>query len=312
MKILVTGGEGFLGSHVVDALARMGHEVIAIDHHAREKVRFPNPNAKLYITRFGHGDVEQILRDEAPDAVIHLAAQISVTRSIKDPIHDAQMNIVDAVKFFEWAKKAGVKRFVFASSGGAIYGDHPVRPTPILTDPEPLSPYGVGKFGFEKYMAGRTMGGGMSAVALRFSNFYGPRQQMAKGSGEGNVVTLFLHRMLVSGEPITIFGDGSASRDYVFVEDAVGAILRAVESDITGPVNIGTGTAVSVRELAEELSRIHGKPHDISFEPYRSGEVFHSVIDASSAFERLGWRATTTLQEGLKKTYDWYRDTFGM
>ncbi len=312
MKILVTGGEGFLGSHIVDALVARGDEVIAVDHHAREKVRYPNPGARMIYARFGNPVIRDVLLRERPDAIVHVAAQISVTKSIRDPLYDAQTNIADAVNLLTWAREAGVPRFVFASSGGAIYGDHPVRPTPILENPEPLSPYGIGKFGFEKYLESSQRNGGPAAISLRFSNFYGPRQQISKSSGEGNVVTLFLHRILVSKEPITIFGQGDASRDYVYVTDAVDAILRAIKSPVTGPVNIGTGTGVSVHELADLLMEIHGDPHVLNYEPYRAGEVYHSILDASSGSELLGWKPKMELREGLKRTYEWYKETFGV
>lgn len=310
MKIVVTGGEGFLGSHIVDALVARGDDVIAIDHHAREKMRFPNPGARMITSRFGDASIRELLLKEKPDAIVHVAAQISVSKSLKDPLADAQTNILDAVNLLTWAKEAGVKRFIFASSGGAIYGDHPVRPTPLLDNPEPLSPYGIGKLTFEKYLEASQSMGGPSAISLRFSNFYGPRQQISLETGEGNAVTLFLHRMLVSGEPITIFGEGDASRDYLFVDDAADAVLRAIESEVTGPVNVGTGKGASIHELVDILMEIHGQPHVLNYSPYRPGEVYHSIIDSSSAEQKLGWHPRTALKDGLRKTYDWYKATF--
>ncbi len=312
MKILVTGGEGFLGSHIVDALVARGDDVIAVDHHAREKVRYPNLGARMIYARFGDPVVRDVLINERPDAIVHVAAQISVTKSIRDPLYDAQTNVIDAVNLLSWAKEAGVPRIVFASSGGAIYGDHPVRPTPIIHNPSPLSPYGINKFGFEKYLEGSRVLGGPSAISLRFSNFYGPRQQISKESGEGNVVTLFLNRILVTGQPITIFGAGDASRDYLYVDDAVSVILKGLASEVEGPVNISTGQAASIHELVDLLMEIHGQPHVLNYEPYRSGEVYHSVLDPESAERLLGWKAKIDLREGLRRTYNWYKETFGV
>ncbi|MEK7632984.1 MAG: NAD-dependent epimerase/dehydratase family protein [Patescibacteria group bacterium] len=309
MKIAVTGGAGFVGSHIVDALVLRGDEVIVIDHYKREKLRFENAGSRIHKLSFGHETVEQIFADEKPDVVVHLAAQISVTASITDPIDDAQRNIIESLKLVRIAEHAGCKRFVFISSGGAIYGDHPVRPTPLLDDAFPLSPYGVAKFSFEHYLAGSSARSGMKTIALRFANIFGPRQQL-KSTGEGNVMAVYLSRM-ISGDPLVIFGDGTATRDYVYVRDAVDAILAAIDSTAEGMVNIGTGEGVSVQEVYDTIMDIHGSKHPMTYEPFRTGEVFHSVIDPTTGFEVLGWKAKVSFRQGMREMYDWFMETFG-
>lgn len=307
MKVLVTGGAGFIGSHLVDALVAGGHQVVVIDHHQKDKLRFPNPEAKIYKLSFRSPELADVFAKEKPDAVCHLAAQISVTRSVADPMMDAMTNIVGAVGILDLAKKFGCKKFVFASSGGAIYGDHPERPTPEKYDTTPISPYGIGKQSFEYYLDLYREQFGLQTVALRFSNVYGPRQMSA---GEAGVIAIFLER-LRTGVPAIIFGDGSTTRDYLFVRDAVRAFVKALTSDFVGTVNIATSAETSVLELWELLKDIHGREHELEFHPTRPGEVLRSVLSAKTAHSVLDWQPTTALHGGLKETYDWYMETFG-
>lgn len=309
MKVLVTGGAGFIGSHLVDALVARGHEVIVVDHHQREKLRYPNPSAVTHTMDFSDPAVADVLRAERPDAICHLAAQISVTRSLANPVKDAQMNIVDSLRFLDLARRAGVRRVVFASSGGAIYGDHPARPTPLLSNTLPNTPYGVGKQIFEHYLAQHHAQHGVPFVSLRFANVYGPRQQATRGGEEGSVIALFL-RKLISGEPIVIYGNGSASRDYVYVSDAVDACIRALDGVYVGPVNVSTGRETTVQQLYDTLMHIHGGMHPVVYEPYRAGETMRSVLAYDSAREHLGWEPTVAFADGLRRTYDWYMSTF--
>jgi UDP-glucose 4-epimerase len=308
MKVVVTGGAGFVGSHVVDALVARGDEVLVIDHYKREKLRFENDKSRIHKTSFGHESVAEIFTTERPDAVVHLAAQISVTASIVDPIHDVQNNILESLRLLSIAAQTGCKRFVFVSSGGAIYGDHPVLPTPLLDDAFPLSPYGVAKFSIEHYLSAFREQHGLASIALRFANIYGPRQQL-KATGEGNVMAVYMGRML-QGQPVTIFGDGTATRDYLYVDDAVAAILAALDSSATGAVNVGTGQGISVQTVYDTLMDIHGERHPLKYEPFRKGEVFHSVIDPASARELLGWEAKVSFEEGLRRMYEWFMGTF--
>lgn len=306
MKILVTGGAGFIGSHLVDALVAQGHQVVVVDHHQKDKLRFPNTEAKIYKLSFQSPELADVFAKEKPDAVCHLAAQISVTRSVANPMMDAMTNIVSAVGVLDLAKKFGCKKFVFASSGGAIYGDHPERPTPEKYDTMPISPYGIGKQSFEYYLDFYRVQFGMQTIALRFSNVYGPRQMFA---GEAAVIAIFLER-LRTGVPAIIFGDGRTTRDYLFVRDAVQAFVKALTSDFAGTVNVATGVETSVLELWELLKDIHGHEHKLEFQPIRPGEVLRSVLSAKTAHGVLDWRPNTVLHDGLKETYNWYMETF--
>lgn len=309
--ILITGGAGFLGSHLADLFAQRGDRVIIVDHHQKEKLRFLPTNAEVHRLDFTDPHVREVIMSAKPDVVFHLAAQISVTKSVIFPIEDAKRNVVASLRFLEWCKDAGVGKVVFASSGGAIYGDHPVRPTPLLHNAQPLSPYGVGKQAFEHYLHSAQASHNIPWVSVRFSNLYGPRQQVAKPIGEGNVISLFLDKLLVTKEPFTIFGDGTASRDYLHVSDAASVLARAAEVPFTGMVNAGSGTEVSVNELVEQLLRMHGTDHPFVYAPNRPGEVYKSVIDPQSAKEVLDWEAKKSFSEGLQETYAWYKATFG-
>lgn len=309
MKVIVTGAAGFLGSHLIDALVAAGHTAIGIDHHKREKLRFPNPRATMHKVGFEDPSLEDIFAQERPDAVVHLAAQISVTKSIADPLLDAERNVINSLRFLRLAKRFGARKFVFASSGGAIYGDHPVRPTPLLDDAWPVSPYGVGKQVFEAYLTQQGKSENIPYVSLRFSNLYGPRQQLSP-LGEGNVVSIFLNRLVTTGEPIMIFGDGTSSRDYLYVTDAVDAIIRAVTNEYSGVVNVSTARETTVRQLFDTLAAIHGHEHPLEYHSFRPGEVYRSVLAYDSARERLSWEPKTSLYDGLKATYEWYTKTF--
>jgi UDP-glucose 4-epimerase len=305
MKVLVTGGAGFIGSHLVDRLVSEGHDVVVIDHHKRKKRRFPNPEAKVHKVSFADAQaMEGVFTREKPDAVFHLAAQISVTKSIADPAGDAQTNIVDAIALLELARRHGCKKIIFSSSGGAIYGDHGVRPTPEIMNAKPISPYGIGKQAMEHYLEIYNQTYGVPSVSLRFANIYGPRQL---SGGEGGVVSIFVDR-IIKGEETIMYGDGSMTRDYLFVLDAVDAFIRALEHGVIGPVNISTGREVSVADLWGKIQDIHGAKQEPNFKPFRPGEVQHSVLSPHRAKEVLGWEPKTTLEEGLKETYDWFKE----
>ena len=308
--VLITGGEGFLGSHLADFLAKRGDRVIIIDHHQKEKKRYLPKSVEVHHMDFSDERVREILLETKLDCVFHLAAQISVTKSMAFPLQDAEKNILAPLRFLGWCKDAKVGKIVFASSGGAIYGDYPVRPTPLVFDVQPLSPYGIGKQAFEQYLESAGTIDRLPWAAMRFSNLYGPRQQVTKPLGEGNVISLFLDKMLVTGEPFIVYGDGSASRDYLFIDDAVDALVRAWECPFSGVVNVGSEKETSLRTLLDNLFTIHGSDHSIVYLPGRPGEVAHSVLNASSAREHLGWNARTDFHEGLQKTYDWYAATF--
>ncbi len=311
MTILVTGGAGFVGSHLVDALVKDGHRLIVVDHHERTRLRFPNSEAMTFRLRFSDPQVRDIMLAEKPEVIVHLAAQISVTKSIENPIFDAERNLIESLDLITRAREAGVKKIVFASSGGAIYGNHPWRPTPELWDTTPLSPYGITKQVFEWYLEQAAKNFGFSFAALRFSNLYGPRQQVTKPAGEGSVIAQFLDRLLVTGEPFTIFGDGTATRDFLYIADAVDALKQTITTGAEGIVNVASGQATSVNELIQLLFKLHGHEHPLRYEPYREGEVLHSVLDPSAAKLLLAWQPHTSFEAGLKTTYAWYKETFG-
>ncbi len=304
MKVLVTGGAGFIGSHLVDGLIEARNDVFVIDRQRQDRPRFLNPGARYYKMSLADPEVSGVIASEEPDAVCHLAAQISVTRSVTDPVLDAEHNITDAVRLLENAKRAGCRHFLFASSGGAIYGDHPKRPTPEVFDARPISPYGVSKQAFEHYLQGV---GDMRTVTLRMSNVYGPRQS---SKGEASVIAIFIDRILAA-EPVEIFGDGGATRDYLYVSDAVRAFILALESDASGTFNVSSGTETNLLDLWKTLKGAHGNEHPMRHADERPGEVRRSVLDPSSARGAFGWEPEIAFPLGLRKTYDWCNKMYG-
>ena len=306
-RVLVTGGAGFIGVHTVRRLAAEGLEVLVIDdlRHACgealpagvrvETVEIASAAAAATVGRF------------KPDAILHLAAQGGVSRSVRDPVGDAMVNVVGTVTMLRAAVDAGCRRFIFASSGGAIYGRPSRLPTPERTSAAPLSPYGAAKLAAEGYLAtfGRTFG--LSTLALRYSNVYGPFQD---GTGEAGVVAITCERLL-SGRPPEIRGDGQQTRDFVFVADVADANLRAVHSRARGAINIGTGISTSVRTVVDQLIQLadfSGTPHLVDGRP---GEVRDTGLEITRAAKRLGWTAGTPLRLGLSQTFESFRQRAG-
>jgi UDP-glucose 4-epimerase len=310
-RIVVTGAAGFVGSHLVDRLTDLGHEVWGIDHHLREKKRFPNPHVTMVKVSFADQSVTDLLYKIRPDIVYHLAAQISVTASVEDPLRDAKCNLFDATRFLQSCCDVGVKKFVFASSGGAIYGDHHQQPIPLLDDASPECPYGVSKLAFERVVKHVASQSQMDYAILRFANLFGPRQQLSRPLAEGNVFAVFLDRLIVTGEPLIIFGDGSSTRDYVYIDDVIEALTRAGLSDFSGTVHVSSGLGISVQTVVDKLLNIHGHPHNVVYKPFRSGEIMYSALDPMSAKQMLQWAPRVAFDDGLKQMYDWYLRTFG-
>jgi UDP-glucose 4-epimerase len=305
MRALVTGGAGFIGSHVVDALLARGDEVVAIDDLSTG--RRPNLEAALA----GGGElVEADITDSAavadlfetrrPELVCHLAAQMDVRRSVAEPVFDLGVNVAGTVNLLEAARATGVGRFAFASTGGAIYGEGADRELPLDESAEcrPDAPYGQSKHSAEGYLSlyGRLYG--LSAIALRLGNVYGPRQDPR---GEAGVVAIFCGALLGGSRP-HVFGDGGQTRDYIYVEDVVEAFLAAADSQVPGTYNVGTGKETSVLELGELLGRICDREFDPEMAPARFGEVQRIAIDSAKAAADLGWHARTGLDEGLRVT----------
>jgi UDP-glucose 4-epimerase len=305
MRALVTGGAGFIGSNLVDALLARGHEVDVIDDLSSGKESNLSgalqQGARLHKADIRDGDaVSGLVSSTRPDVVYHLAAQIDVRISVADPAYDARTNVEATAALLEAARVNGSTRFVFASTGGAIYGETDVIPTPETVEPRPMAPYGTSKFCAEQYLGLYERLHGLSTVALRFGNVYGPRQDV---HGEAGVIAIFCGR-LRRGEPLRVFGTGEQTRDYIYVGDLVDAIATAGEGDATGAINLGTEEETSVLRVAEILQKHAGSQADIDFQPARLGEIERSVLAAGRARDVLGWTAATRIDEGLRLTWE--------
>ncbi len=304
MKVLVTGGAGFIGSHVVDRLLAAGHEVTAVDNLSTGHSEFVDPRAKLHVADLRSPQLGEIFDAESPEAVIHLAAQAEVRRSVEEPALDAAINVGGMLNLLLCCRRAKVSRVVYTSTGGAVYGDTDRLPTPEDHPTRPASPYGISKLIAEHYLACWGALYGVGGIALRFANIFGPRQNPL---GEAGVVAIFSHRIL-RGEPLTINGDGEQTRDYVYVEDAAEAALRALErADTRGVVNIGTGVETSVNVLLRRLELAAGVRAEARHGPPKPGEQRRSVLDPSAAKRLLGWTPRVTLDEGLRRTLAYFR-----
>lgn len=306
MRALVTGGAGFIGSNLVDALVARGDEVHVLDDLStgrRENLDGAiESGAKLVEASIAdRAAVDAALSALKPEAIFHLGAQIDVRRSVADPAFDAGINVVGTINLLESAREHEVGRFVFSSTGGAIYGEAETIPTSESAIPLPEAPYGQAKLAAEGYLGLSERLYGMSTVSLRYGNVYGPRQDPL---GEAGVIAIFCGKAL-AGERPTVFGDGTQTRDYVYVDDVVSANLAAAASDVTGPVNIGTGRETSVLTLVEALAPHAAGDFTPVFEPPRLGELPRSALDVSLAGEKLGWSAGMAIEEGLSITLDW-------
>ena len=298
MKILVTGGAGFIGSHVVDRCVEAGHGVAVVDDLSSGQRQQVNAAARLHVVDIRTPALDDVFRGEAPEAVLHLAAQASVGRSVANPLLDAEINVLGSLNLLECARRAGTRRFVYVSTGGAGYGDTDVVPTPESHPTRPVSPYGTSKVAAELYLGCWEALHGLSGVVLRLANIYGPRQNP---HGEAGVIAIFTDRLL-RGEPCLINGDGLQTRDYVYVGDVAEAALRALERpQVTGPINIGTGVETTVVALFEALRAAFGHGES-RHGPARPGEQRRSLLDASRAREVLGWTPRVGLDEGLRRT----------
>ena len=295
MKILVTGGCGFIGSTIVDLLIENGHEVVVLDNLSTGNKENLNEKAKFYEKDI-RMNLSKIFEEEKFDVVIHEAAQINVRSSMENPINDAEINILGSLNLIELSKKFDVKKFIYASSGGAMYGD----PEKIPCDEEhkinPLSPYGFSKGAVEWYI----VNSGLKFRVLRYSNVYGPRQDP---KGEAGVISIFIDNML-EGKKCFINGNGEQTRDFVYVEDVAKANLIALEKE--GYFNIGTGEEISVNNLFEGIKKVVGKGEKENRDEIK-GEVFRISLDVSKAERELGWKAEVKIEDGLRRTVEYFK-----
>lgn len=307
MKVLVTGGAGFIGSHLVDRLVQEGHEVIIVDNLVTGKRRNINKAARFYKLDIQSWRLERVFRNERPNIVMHLAAQMDVRKSVEDPMFDAQVNVLGTLNVLQQAVKHGVRKVVFSSSGGAIYGEQDVFPAPESHPTRPMSPYGLSKLCGEQYLSYFQRASGLQMVSLRYANVYGPRQDP---EGEAGVVAIFIQKML-HNEQAVINGNGRQTRDFVYVDDVVEANLAMMGQETEGTYNVGTGLETSVNDLFRILVEHTGTTCKEVHGPAKKGEQARSCIDNSKLRQELAWEPRTGLSEGLKKTVEYFRERLG-
>lgn len=304
MKILVTGGAGFIGSHVAEALLAAGHEVHVLDNLSTGSASNVPEGARLHRLDLRDAAVGTLCAEEAFGVLVHHAAQMDVRKSVADPGFDADVNILGFLNLMEAGRRNGLKRVLFASTGGAIYGEPEYAPQDEAHSLRPLSPYGITKLTTEKYLYYYEQQYGISYVALRYANIYGPRQNP---HGEAGVVAIFVERMLDGRQPV-IYGDGHQTRDYVYVGDVVRANLAALHYSGSGIFNVGTGIETSVNELFHALRALIDPAFEEVHEPGKPGEQRRSVLDYRRTARELGWTPKTNLADGLATTVRWFRE----
>ncbi|MEY4704730.1 MAG: hypothetical protein RL042_926 [Nitrospirota bacterium] len=307
MKVVVTGGAGFIGSHVVDRLVQEGHEVVVVDNLSTGKRRNLNRAARFYKMDIQSWRLERVFRNERPNIIMHLAAQMDVRKSVEDPVFDAQVNVLGTLNVLQQAVRHGVRKVVFSSSGGAIYGEQEIYPAPESHVTRPLSPYGISKLCGEQYLSYYQRVSGLQMVNLRYANVYGPRQDP---DGEAGVVAIFIQKLL-NNEQAIINGNGRQTRDFVYVEDVVEANLAVMGQETQGTYNVGTGQETSINDLLRILiAHTHSTCKEVHG-PAKKGEQARSVIDSSKIRQELSWEPRTELREGLRRTVDYFRERMG-
>jgi UDP-glucose 4-epimerase len=302
MKAIVTGGAGFIGSNLADALINLGWSVSVIDDLSSGKLENLNPAATLYKKDIVDPSVREAFEKARPDVVFHLAAQISVADSVRNPLKDARVNLEGSLNLLQSCVEFGVGKFIFSSSGGTIYGETPGEPATEEFPLRPFAPYGISKMALESYLNFFSIEHGLKFTALRYGNVYGPRQDP---HGEAGVVAIFARAMLEGRTP-TINGDGSCARDYVYVGDVVRANIAAIDKGHNGAFNIGTGKATDVNEVYAQLSAATGFTTPAIRGPFRAGDLKRSVLNNSLAATALGWSPLFSLEEGMKLTVDFF------
>ncbi|MCH8877477.1 MAG: NAD-dependent epimerase/dehydratase family protein [Chloroflexi bacterium] len=306
MKILVTGGAGFIGSHVVDLYVDRGYRVVVVDDLSMGTSSNLNPAATFYEMDVRDPEVAEVFERERPDVVNHHAAQMDVRRSVDDPIFDADINILGSLRLIEHSRQFGVKKFIYISSGGAVYGEPEYLPCDETHPINPICQYGVSKHTVEHYLFMYHVNYGMDFTVLRYANVYGPRQNPR---GEAGVVAIFIGQML-EGKKVVINGDGKQTRDFVYVADCARANLLALMAEsVDGVFNLGTGRGTSVNEIFTELQSITSYLLPPVHGPAKLGETRRIYLDAKKARRELGWRPTVDLKEGLERTAAHYRSS---
>jgi len=304
MKILVTGGAGFIGSNLVDKLITLGHKVIVVDNLSTGFYKNLNPQAVFYLADIRHQEIiEKIFRLEEPEVVDHHAAQIDVRKSVETPAFDAECNILASINLIKTSLEHKVRKFIYISTGGAVYGeplslpvkeDHPINPE---------SQYGISKHTVEHYLYLYRLHYGLNFTVLRYPNVYGPRQNPL---GEAGVNAIFIHQML-NGITPTIFGDGEQLRDYVYVDDIVEANIAALDKGGGEIFNLGCGAGASVNDIYNELKNILNFPHPPHYAPPRTGEIYKVYLNSAKAKQILDWQCQVSFREGLRRTVEWHK-----
>ncbi len=301
-KVLVTGGAGFIGSHVVDTLIDNGYEVIVVDDLSTGYLHNIHPQARFYQMDIRSPEMAKLFERERPDYVDHHAAQMNVRRSVSDPLFDAEVNILGSLNLIQCAVRFQVRKFIYISSGGAVYGEPEYLPCDESHPINPICQYGVSKHTVEHYLYLYRHHYGLNYAVLRYPNVYGPRQDPY---GEAGVVAIFTGQML-RGEPVTINGSGEQTRDFVFVQDCAQANVQLLHKGQDRIYNLGSGIGTSVNQIFDCLKEITHYPHDAHYGPPKLGETSYIYLDASRAQEELGWKPTVSLEEGLRQVVDYF------
>jgi len=302
--VLVTGGAGFIGSHLVDRLVGMGHRVLVVDDLSTGKLRNLPRGVNFYHTSVNHPTINDIFQKESPNIVFHNAAQISVSSSVRDPVKDAETNVSGTIRLIEASRRYGVDKFIYSCTGGALYGDPESNPCTEDHPIRPLSPYGLSKWVGERYLDLYRRSYRLNYTSLRYGNVYGPRQDP---HGEAGVIAIFASAMLEGREP-RIYGDGEQERDFVYIEDVVEANILALKEGVVGPYNIGTGIGTTVNRIAQILSEIFKSRRKPTHAPSRLGDVQRISLDYSKAKREMGWEPQVTIREGLQRTAEYFKE----
>lgn len=304
MKILVTGGAGFIGSHVVDAFVELGHDVVVIDNLSTGREGNINPKAKFIKMNIEDPGMLKVFEKEKFDVVDHHAAQMDIRLSVADPIFDATNNILGTINLLQASVKTNVKKFIFISSGGAIYGEQDYFPADENHPTRPLSPYGITKLTGEKYLYFYANTYNLKFISLRYANIYGPRQNP---KGEAGVVAIFASKFLAGEQPV-INGDGKQTRDYVYVADVVAANVKALDHEESDYINVGTGRETDVNVLFHKINNLCGGKGEEVHGQAKPGEQLRSVLNNKKAKELLGWEPKVTIEQGLTKTVEFFKN----